>query len=224
MQAVALAAVVAVEGRAEHAVGLRVVVARAVGVVYLEPDARPLVDVCGEVAPHAVLAPLPVAAGVVGEVCDGAQRVGVAEVLQRAAEEAEGLQEEELVGLLTVEVDSAQTWSAQVAQEAVLAREAARVVPLLEVVHHGVVVLGIDHGAEPGLQHPLELPDGNLLLRPGPRRVAPPRRAVAGTVHDGAAILVHDVCLPVVVERGIAPVLVDAVHLRACRQQEAGNE
>ena len=224
MYVVALASVVAIEGAAEHAVGLGRVVACAIVVVNLEAQACQLVDVCGEVAPDAVLACLPVAARVVGQVGDGALRVGEAEVLQRASEEAEGLEEKKLIGRLAVEVETAQSGRPDVAQVVVVAHVSVGGIPFLEVMDDGVVVLGINHGAEPWLQHPLELSDGYLLFRAGPCRVASPCGAVACTVYVGAALGVHDVGVAAVVECGVAAVLVDAAHLgQSLRPLSAGH-
>ena len=161
----------------------------------------------------------------VGQVGDRALGVGEAEVLQRTSEETEGLQEEKLVGgRFSIKVETTQTRRAYVGEVVVLACVAVRSVPLLEVVHNGIIVLGIDDGTQARLQYPLKLPDGNILLVFELRSVAPPCSAIACTIYIGTALGSHGVCVAVIIESRIAPVLVDTMNLRKKMGQGAGDK
>ena len=162
---VAFAAIVSVHRASELAVGLVVVVSASEEVVQLEPDAGDFVDVRGKVGSHSVLSVVAGTALVICQVGDGTQCVGEAEVLQGIAEVAEGLEEENIAVLLAVQEYAVQAWSTQIAQEVVLSRVAFREVEVLEVVHRGVGILGINHRSQPRLYAPLELSDGYLYLR-----------------------------------------------------------
>ena len=106
MHLVAFPPVVAKEVGVEDRVLRRVVVASAIKIIYEESDATHLVDVGGKVRPDTVLARLSVAATVVGQVGERAQRVGEAEVLEGGQSVGKRLEEKEREILRPVEIDA----------------------------------------------------------------------------------------------------------------------
>ena len=61
-----------------------------------------------------------------------------------SAEEAEGLQEQEIIALLPFHEHAAQARRANVSQEVVMSRVAVCIIEVLEIMYHGVVVFRIN--------------------------------------------------------------------------------
>ena len=118
----------------------------------------------------------------IGQIGDRALGIGKAEVLERTAKEAEGLQEEEFIGGGAVEVDTTQPGRADVGQIVVFTRVAISGIPLLEIMYYSIVVFCIDNSTETRLQNPLELPNGIVLFVLEPSRVASPGGTIACAV------------------------------------------
>lgn len=141
MYLIAFAHVVSEDTSSEHTVGLTVVIASPVEIVQQEAHATVGVDVCREVATHAVLSVGAVAHFVIGQIGQRTFAVGEAEIRHTTNEIVVALQEEQFVGIGTVEIDAREAWRAGVAQHLVFAAEAVRQVPPLEIVDCGVRIL-----------------------------------------------------------------------------------
>ena len=94
---VSLSSVIAVEGGSKGT-GCRIhEVATTVKIINLEAQTGILVDIRGEIGTNAVLTVNLTTHGVVGQIGNGTERIGKAELMQAATEIAEGAQEKELV-------------------------------------------------------------------------------------------------------------------------------
>ena len=88
-------------------------------------------------------------------------------------------------------------------------------------MHDGIVVFCINDGTQARLQDPLELANRDVLLILEACCVTSPSCAISSAIYIGAVLRRYNICFTVVIKGGIASVLIDAMYLCTCLQQDA---